>query len=256
MVVTFCNNQTKQWHSTNLQWIQQAFGTQATEAKKTTAVLLKGLRKSDLQGVTEQAFQADLGPAVETVRFRAPRDPKATRATALVAFKSLEEARTACNQGLLWRAQLFDCEPYWDMLRPTQCYKCWAWGHIQRYCQKQALCGRCVTKAHGEGGRAGEAQCPTHQGTATYRCAGCGGDHPAWARECPRKQKALATAREAYQYRPRTFEPAAQPPSRPTATATQPTQPTQPAQPTQPTEPTEPTDPTGPTHPTDPTDGF
>ena len=101
VVVTFCNNQTKQWHSTNLQWIQQACGNQATEAKRTTAVLLKGLRKSDLQGVTEQAFQADLGPAVETVRFRAPRDPKATRATALVAFKSLEEARTACNQGLL-----------------------------------------------------------------------------------------------------------------------------------------------------------
>ena len=127
------------------------------------------------------------------------------------------------------------------MLRSTQCYKCWAWGHIQRYCQKQALCGRCGTKAHGEGGRAGEAHCPTHQGTAAYRCAGCGEDHPAWARECPRKQNALATAREAYQYRPRTFEPAAQPTIRPTTTATQPTQPTQP---------------TGPTHPTDPTDGF
>ena len=95
---------------------------------------MKGLRKSDLQGVTEATFQADLGPAVETVRFRAPRDPKATRATALVAFKSLEEARKACDQGLLWRAQLFDCEPYWDVLRPTQYYKCWAWGYIQRYC--------------------------------------------------------------------------------------------------------------------------
>ena len=64
-------------------------------------MLLKGLRKSDLQEVTEQAFQADLSPAVETVRFRAPRDPQATQATALVAFKSLEEARTAYNQGLL-----------------------------------------------------------------------------------------------------------------------------------------------------------
>jgi len=226
VVVTFCTDQAKQWHSTNLQWIQQAFGTQATEAKRTTAVLLKGLRKSDLQGVTEATFQADLGPAVETVRFRLPRDPKTTRATALVAFTSLEEARKACDQGLLWRAQLFDCEPYWDVLRPTQCYKCWAWGHIQRYCQKQALCGRCGTKAHGEGGRAGEAQCPTYSGELPYRCAGCGGKHPAWARECPKKQTAYATAREAYQYRPRTFEPTAQP--------TQPAQ--QPAQPTQPTQ--------------------
>ena len=56
VVVTFCNDQVKQWHSTNLQWIQQAFGTQATEAKRTTAVLVKGLRKSDLQGVIEAAF--------------------------------------------------------------------------------------------------------------------------------------------------------------------------------------------------------
>jgi len=56
VVVTFYTDQAKQWHSTNLQWIQQAFGTQATEAKRTTTVLLKGLRKSDLQGVTEATF--------------------------------------------------------------------------------------------------------------------------------------------------------------------------------------------------------
>jgi len=233
VVVTFCNDQTKQWHSTNLQWIQQAFGTQATEARRTTAVLVKGLRKIDLQGVTEATFQADLGPAIETVRFRLPRDSKATRATALVAFRSLEEGRKACDQGLLWRAQLFDCEPYWDVLRPTQCYKCWAWGHVQRYCRKEALCGRCGTKAHGNGGRAGEARCPTHSGTVACRCAGCGGKHPAWARECPKKQQAQATAREAYQYRPRTFEPTAQPtqPAQPpTQPAQQPTQPAQPAQ--------------------------
>ena len=48
VVVTFCNDQAKQWHSTNLQWIQQAFSTQAIEARRTTAVLVKGLRKSDL----------------------------------------------------------------------------------------------------------------------------------------------------------------------------------------------------------------
>src|SRR5215831_1974934 len=50
VVVTFCTDQAKQWHSTNQQWIQEAFGTEASEAKRTIAVLVKGLRKSDLQG--------------------------------------------------------------------------------------------------------------------------------------------------------------------------------------------------------------
>ena len=92
------------------------------------------------------------------------------------------------------------------MLEPKQCFKCWKWGHIQRYCSKPALCGRCGCKAHGEGGKAGEAQCPTHTGQLPYRCPNCGGRHPAWVKECPGRARAREGAREAYQYRPRAFE--------------------------------------------------
>ena len=39
-----------------------------------------------------------------------------------------------------------------------------------------------------------------------YKCPCCGGGHAAWAKECPGRIRAKEGAREAYQYRPRTFE--------------------------------------------------
>ena len=60
-VVTFNDLTTKEWYSRNSQWIQQAFGEQAKEACRTYTVLIKGLRKADLQGTTEEAFGTDIG---------------------------------------------------------------------------------------------------------------------------------------------------------------------------------------------------
>ena len=175
---------------------------------------MKGLSKKDLQGLTEGEFQQELGlRSVDRVKFRLPKDPERRKATVLVALRDQEEARRACDNGVVWRAQIWDCEPYWAALDPTQCFKCWKWGHIQRYCpQKEALCPRCGTKAHGEGGKAGEALCPTHSGQST-RCATCGGPHTAWSRACPQGARAREGAKEAYPHRPKTFEALAKPPS-------------------------------------------
>ena len=48
IVVTFSDPATKEWHTQNTQWIQQAFGNQAKEGRKTYAILVKGLRKAEL----------------------------------------------------------------------------------------------------------------------------------------------------------------------------------------------------------------
>lgn len=162
--------------------------------------------KRELNGVTEEQFGQETGlKTVDRVRFRIPKDRGATRATALVTLTSQEEAKKACDEGVVWRAQVMVCEPFSGALQPTQCYKCWQWGHTQRFCKKEALCPRCGTAAHGEGGRAGEAQCLTHKGTA-FHCPACGGRHPAWVQSCPKAAQARARAREAYQHRARTFE--------------------------------------------------
>lgn len=207
VVVTFQGPTTRDWHSTNTGWIKEAFGQQAEENKRTFAVLLKGIWKQDLQGTTEETFSKEIGlRTVDKVKFRVPKHQEATRATVLVALTSQEEARKACDEGVIWRAQLLDCEPYWAALNPVQCFKCWKWGHTQQYCRSTPLCPRCGTKAHGEGGRDGEAQCPTYTDEIPFRCPVCGGRHPAWSRECPEKSKVLLKAKEAYQFRPRTFE--------------------------------------------------
>ena len=100
---------------------------------------------------------------------------------------------------------MFNCEPFSTALEPVQCYKCWQWGHTQRYCRKEAICPRCSTHVHGNGGKEGEAQCPTHKGIAC-KCPVCGGSHTAWAKDCPKGVEAKQKAREAYEYRPRSFE--------------------------------------------------
>jgi hypothetical protein len=213
VIVTFQDTAAKDWHSepANQRWIQQAFGEKARENGRTFAVLVKGIHRESLQSVTEEAFGKEIGDrGVEKVKFRLPKDQKLRWATALVTFDSQEAARRACDEGVIWRAQVFNCEPYWAALSPVQCYRCWKWGHIQHHCKKEALCPRCGTAAHGEGGRTGEDLCPTHRGHP-FNCPACGGRHPAWAGECPVKAKELTRAREAYQHRPRTFEASAQP---------------------------------------------
>jgi hypothetical protein len=86
-VVTFNDSTTKGWHSNNTQWIQQAFGEQAKEACRTYTVLVKGLRKADLQGTIEEAFGGQLGlRLVDKVKFRLPTKPEFTRATVLVTL--------------------------------------------------------------------------------------------------------------------------------------------------------------------------
>ena len=102
IVVTFSDQTTKEWHTKNNQWIQQAFGGQAKEACRTYTVLLKGLRKADLQGVTEETFGIELGlQTVDKVKFRLPTSPGTTRATILVTLESQAEARRAYEQGVV-----------------------------------------------------------------------------------------------------------------------------------------------------------
>ncbi|EAQ92060.1 predicted protein [Chaetomium globosum CBS 148.51] len=106
------------------------------------------------KGVTEEEFGRSTGlSTVERVRFRIPTREGITRATALISLASQEEAKKACEEGVLWQAQLSDCEPYWGALQATQCYKCWGWGHTQRFCKGKATCPRCAAGVHGGGGR-------------------------------------------------------------------------------------------------------
>ncbi|EAQ87046.1 hypothetical protein CHGG_08299 [Chaetomium globosum CBS 148.51] len=78
-IVTFQSVGARDWHSTNTNWVKEAFGEQAEESKRTFAVLLKGVWKKNLQGVTEEEFGKETGlRTVDKVKFRVPRHREAT----------------------------------------------------------------------------------------------------------------------------------------------------------------------------------
>ena len=120
-----------------------------------------------------------------------------------MAVYSAEEANKACKEGVFWRYQQLFCEPYTSEIRPTQCFKCWKWGHTQKYCRSKPACGNCGTTPHLQANEECER---------APRCAVCGGKHLARARECPVGQQAWQRAKSVYESRPRAYEPLAQTP--------------------------------------------
>jgi len=125
-------------------------------------------------------------------------------ATLLIGCRTVETAQKLCRNGLLWEAQIFDCEPYYAEAEVRQCYKCLRFGHHARFCKAHARCGHCAAAAH----TGGEAACPQFAPSAKKRCVNCGGNHTAWTRSCPDWSKQRKRADEAYIHRPRQFETA------------------------------------------------
>jgi hypothetical protein len=88
------------------------------------------------------------------------------------------------------------------MLRIRQCFKCYKYGHIAKYCRKTARCGYCATAAHEQ---KDENACPNKQPSGTKKCVNCRGSHTAWDRACPAYKNASERTKEAYTHRPRQF---------------------------------------------------
>ena len=63
---------------------------------------------------------------------------------------------------------------------PTRCFKCQAFGHIAGSCKGRERCGKCSEVGHNS--KTCEADKP--------KCAGCGGEHEAWSRHCPKLNEA------------------------------------------------------------------
>lgn len=123
-------------------------------------------------------------------------------ATLLIGCRTVETAQKLCRNGLLWEAQIFECEPYYAEAEVRQCYKCLRFGHHARFCKGHARCGHCAAAAH----TGGEAACPQFAPSARKRCINCSGNHTAWTRSCPDWTKQRKRADEAYAHRPRQFE--------------------------------------------------
>jgi hypothetical protein len=103
------------------------------------------------------------------------RNPTDKYAALILHLSNVKAAQKLCSTGLLWDAEIFDCEPYDATVRIRQCFKCYEFGHISKYCKKQQRCGHCAGAAHEQE----ENGCPQGQESSTKRCVNCRGKHTA-----------------------------------------------------------------------------
>jgi len=190
-------------------WVEKAFGATAKLTRRTFAVVAKGVPTNKLKNALQdekaflQALRRENGnQAVVSCKPIMPKNGHIPVAAMVLHINEAESARALCEQGLLWEARYFDCEPYSPNVAPRQCYKCYGYGHIARFCERQARCGRCAAAAH----PGGENACPTKGAGRKKTCLHCKGNHAAWDRRCPEAQKQWERARVAYEQRPRQFE--------------------------------------------------
>ena len=69
---------------------------------------------------------------------------------------------------------------------PTRCFKCQRFGHVANNCKGKERCGRCSLEGHNS--KSCKAETP--------KCAGCGNEHEAWSRSCPRLTEAKESQRK------------------------------------------------------------
>jgi hypothetical protein len=104
------------------------------------------------------------------------------------------------DAGLIWHHQLHDCEPFEGYCMVTQCFKCYKFGHIARFCQNLLRCGCCAASGHIAN------DCLSKDDKTKHRCVNCCGKHQSWARNCPERATHAADARQAYNERPTHFQ--------------------------------------------------
>ncbi len=61
----------------------------------------------------------------------------------LVSVGEPEHANEMVRQEINWRYQAHHCELFEDNAKPTQCFKCHAFGHMATHCRHAARCGYC-----------------------------------------------------------------------------------------------------------------
>src|SRR5208282_2028142 len=116
-------------------------------------------------------------------------------------YGNVEAAQKLCRDGLIWEAQIFSCESYYPDVEVRQCFKCYRFGHIARFCSAPARCGYCGTAVYA----GGEPLYPQFAVNAKKRYTNYNGNHTTWDRRCPEAKKQYERADEAYRFRPRQF---------------------------------------------------
>jgi hypothetical protein len=106
------------------------------------------------------------------------------------------QANAVVKQGLLLDNRWHKCKVYDKDCRVKQCFNCWQFRHVGRFCRRQLKCKKCVGFSHSH------YSCLENKN----HCIGCRDNHPAWSRNCPVREKDKARAAQARAVRPIRFQ--------------------------------------------------
>ena len=164
------------------EWIQHAFGPEAYLKRRIYTVVAKGIRKEhlhDYEALKKELLEINRVEIIHVKAMRTRRED-ATRMNLIIGLPSPSEANKVCKEGLIVESEVYRAEPYDKNVQPRQCYNCFKFGHIARFCTATARCGHCAATAHKEG----DSGCHAKLGKIPCKCILCGGDHTAWSRDC------------------------------------------------------------------------
>lgn len=123
--------------------------------------------------------------------------------TMVVEFDREDDADHAIENGIVFGAQIFNCEYYDRACKARQCFRCQKYGHIGTHCKAQETCGYCAgphsTKACLERDKFGSQPV----------CPNCSKNHPSWSIQCEDRKEELARIEERRMNMPRTHKEAA-----------------------------------------------
>ena len=131
----------------NQSWVQRAFGATARLFESEFTVIAKGLPVDRITRINQSQLLSDLQlkiPEITKLKIEPARAPLARFTTVILHLRSAEAATRLCDRGLIWQAQIFNCEPYSSDLRIQRCFRCHQFGHKGRFCKNKARCGHCA----------------------------------------------------------------------------------------------------------------
>ena len=148
--------------------------------------------------LTEQNKHADIHVAHAALPRRVGNEKM--KSALYVSVETVEQADFLCAEGMIWQGSWYPCEPFCEGAQVKQCYRCYDYGHVARHCRARQICGWCA-QGHIE------ADCPAKDPASEQqlRCVHCTKPHPAWHKECHRRQLEERRARDTFTYRPTRF---------------------------------------------------
>ena len=192
------------WRRCEKDWIK-VLGVGAHLKERHYTVLIHGMKKRECQdsdSTIAELYQTntrlqDAGVRILTAAFR--KKTLASDKSAgplLITVSEPEHANEMVRQEINWRYQAHHCELFEGNAKPTQCFKCYGFGHLAIHCRHTQRCGYCSRTGHKPD------DCIAKEDSEAHKCTNCKGKHAAWHRECPTVINQRTQAQAAFNNRP------------------------------------------------------